>query len=220
MAGCRLFQIGSLALGALVAAPLPAQSGAQPQVKARLDVDKPVTVPFEYFNGHIFVLLNINGSAGMPFLFDTGTSADILDLQTSQRLGLKPEKVTRQKNLGLGSDKVAMAAAKDVDVTMGGLYVANTLALLDLSGMQQVNGHRIDGILGYPLLERFSLLWILRSAPSLWSRPRSLNIAAQARFSLLRGRSIRQRSRWSWKPLTAGSMMLRSKWIPGPMQPC
>jgi hypothetical protein len=155
MAGCRLFQIGSLALGALVAAPLPAQSGAQPQVKARLDVDKPVTVPFEYFNGHIFVLLNINGSAGMPFLFDTGTSADILDLQTSQRLGLKPEKVTRQKNLGLGSDKVAMAAAKDVDVTMGGLYVANTLALLDLSGMQQVNGHRIDGILGYPLLERF-----------------------------------------------------------------
>lgn len=91
----------------------------------------------------------------MEFLFDTGTSADILNLQTSQRLGLKPESVRKERDLGLGSDKVAVAAAKNVDVKIGNVQAAHILAIVDLHGLEVVMGHKIDGILGYPLLRHF-----------------------------------------------------------------
>lgn len=114
-----------------------------------------ITVPFEYFGEHIYVTLTINGTAGMVFLVDTGTSANILNLHTSQALGLKPENVTRTKDLGLGGGKVSVAAARNLDVDMGDVQVANILALVDLSGLENFNNHRTDGILGFPLLKRF-----------------------------------------------------------------
>lgn len=99
--------------------------------------------------------LAVNGTPGMVFLLDTGTSANILNLRTSQALGLKPESVKRQKDMGLGEGKVAVAAAKNVDLALGPVQIANILAVVDLTGLERFNGHRTDGILGYPLLKRF-----------------------------------------------------------------
>ncbi len=131
---------------------------AQPTIILNADTSPSIAsnaIPFEYFNHYIFVTLTINGTPGMEFLFDTGTSADILNLKTSQRLGLKPESIRKEKDLGLGDDKVAVAAAKNVDVKMGSVQAAHVLAIVDLHGLELVMGHRIDGILGYPVLRHF-----------------------------------------------------------------
>lgn len=114
-----------------------------------------IAAPFEYFRDHIYVTLTVNGTPGMSFLLDTGTSTNVLNLRTSQALGLKPESVKREKDLGLGDGKVSVAAAKNVDLEMGSVQLANILALVDLTGLERFNGHRTDGILGFPLLRRF-----------------------------------------------------------------
>lgn len=107
-----------------------------------------IAAPYEYFKDHIYVTLTVNGIPGMSFLLDTGSSANILNLRTSRALGLKPESVKRQKDLGLGDGKVSVAAAKNVDLEMGSVQIANILALVDLTGLERFNGHRADGILG------------------------------------------------------------------------
>ncbi len=130
-------------------------AGTPSRVDTALQLDKETTIPFEYFNQHIFVTLTVNGNPGYKFLFDTGTSANILNLRTSQDLRLKPESIKKEKDLGLGRGRVSVAAAKNVDVKMGDVRIANVLAIVDLRGLEQINGHTMDGILGFPLLRHY-----------------------------------------------------------------
>jgi len=155
MSGHKLLGLWAGALCLLISCSMRAQADVMMQTDTQLQLDKQTSVAFEYFNRHIFVNLTVNGNPGFTFLFDTGTSTNILNLQTSQRLGLNPESIRKEKDLGLGDGKVATAAAKNVDVEMGNVRVANALDVVDLHGLEQVNGHRMDGILGFPLLEHF-----------------------------------------------------------------
>ncbi|MGC1782158.1 MAG: retropepsin-like aspartic protease [Acidobacteriaceae bacterium] len=116
---------------------------------------QPITVPFEYFNHHIFVSVTLNGRPGMIFLLDSGTNSNVLSMRTSEALGLKPVSIKQEKGLGLGSGKVHIAAAKDIDARIGSVQVANVMAIVDLDGLEQHFGHREDGILGFPFLQNF-----------------------------------------------------------------
>jgi hypothetical protein len=116
---------------------------------------QPITVPFEYFNHHIFVSVTLNGRPDMIFLLDSGTNSNVLNLRTSEALGLKPVSVKQEKGLGLGSGKVHIAAAKDIDARIGNVQIANIMAIVDLDGLEQHFGHREDGILGFPFLQNF-----------------------------------------------------------------
>lgn len=116
---------------------------------------QPVTVPFEYFNHHIFVSVTLNGRSDMIFLLDSGTNSNVLNMRTSEALGLKPVSIKQEKGLGLGSGKVHIAAAKDIDARIGNVQVANVMAIVDLDGLEQHFGHREDGILGFPFLQNF-----------------------------------------------------------------
>jgi hypothetical protein len=131
--------------------PLGTRSESQPPLQAR----KGTVIPFEYARRHLFVTLTVNGHPGLVFLVDTGTNADILNLATSEELGIPVEQITRAKDLGLGGGKVSVAGARDVRVQYGSLELAHSLAIVDLDGLAGSFKHRIDGILGYPLLKRF-----------------------------------------------------------------
>ncbi|MGH9616562.1 MAG: retroviral-like aspartic protease family protein, partial [Acidobacteriaceae bacterium] len=98
---------------------------------------RPVSVPFEYFNRHIYISLTLNGTPGMVFLLDSGTNRNILNLRTSEALGLKPVSIEQEKGLGLGSGKVHVAAAKDIDARIGNIQVANLMAVVDLRGLEE-----------------------------------------------------------------------------------
>jgi hypothetical protein len=117
-------------------------------------------IPFEYSKGHIFVTLSVNGKAGYQFLLDSGTSVDILDLATSRELGIPIEKIKRAKDLGLGGGRVQMAGARHLvlqaqDSQLEPKLIGNSAAIVDLHGLSVVMQHRLDGILGYPLLRRY-----------------------------------------------------------------
>lgn len=119
-----------------------------------------IQIPFEYTAGHIFVTVSVNGEPGYVFLVDSGTSVDVLDLAASQELGIPIEKITRAKDLGLGGGKVKMGGSRHLDLRLTDLRaqqveIGSSAAIVDLHGLAQVMGHRIDGILGYPLLRRY-----------------------------------------------------------------
>jgi len=143
--------IGSLLL-AISTTLLPQTS--QPQHVAPLIPAQhfaPVTVPFDYFNRHIFITLTLNGTPGMVFLLDSGTSSNILSMTTAATMGLQPVSIQQEKGLGLGSGKVYVAAAKDIDARIGDIQIA----MIDLKDLGHRFGHRIDGILGFPFLQHF-----------------------------------------------------------------
>jgi Aspartyl protease len=138
----------------ILAATLRLETNPRPE-RSLQDESQGVTVPFEYYRQHIFVTVTVNGKPGMVFLLDTGTSIDILDLTTSRTLGIPLENITKAKDLGLGSGKVSVAGAHDVAVQLGTLPLADTVAIIDLSGLERSYGHRTDGILGFPMLKRY-----------------------------------------------------------------
>lgn len=147
--------IGSLLL-AMTTTLLPQTS--EPQHVAPLVVAQhfaPVTVPFDYYNRHIFVTVTLNGTPGMVFLLDSGTNSNILSMNTAMGMGLQPVSIQQEKGLGLGSGKVHVAAAKDIDARIGEIQVANVMAVIDLKDLENRFGHRIDGILGFPFLQNF-----------------------------------------------------------------
>jgi hypothetical protein len=94
----------------------------------------------------------------MVFLLDSGTSSNILNLRTSEALGLRPVSIQQQKGLGLGSGGVNVAAAKDIDARIGDVQVANLMAVIDLLGVEQHFHHPLDGILGFPFLQHFAVV--------------------------------------------------------------
>jgi hypothetical protein len=115
----------------------------------------PITVPFDYFNRHIFITLVLNGTPGMVFLLDSGSTCHVLSLTTAAAMGLQPVSIQQQKGLGLGSGKVYVAAAEDIDARIGDIQIANVMAVVDLTDLAHRFGHRIDGILGFPFLQNF-----------------------------------------------------------------
>jgi hypothetical protein len=146
---------GSLLL-AISTTLLPQTS--QPERVAPLIVAQhfaPVTIPFDYFNRHIFVTLKLNGTPGKVFLLDSGTTCNILSMTTASAMGLQPVSIQQQKGLGLGAGKVYVAAAKDIDARIGDVQIANVMAVIDLVDLEHRFGHRIDGILGFPFLQNF-----------------------------------------------------------------
>lgn len=118
----------------------------------------PVTVPFEYFNRHIYIDLTLDGKPGMVFMLDSGSSSNVLNMRTSEALGLRPVSIQQEKGLGLGSGRVYVAAAKDIDARIGDVQVANLMAVIDLLGVEQHFGHPLDGILGFPFLQHFAVV--------------------------------------------------------------
>jgi hypothetical protein len=91
----------------------------------------------------------------MVFLLDSGTNSNILSMNTAASMGLQPVSIQQEKGLGLGSGKVYVAAAKDIDARIGGIQIANLMAVIDLEDLEHRFGHRIDGILGFPFLQHF-----------------------------------------------------------------
>ncbi|MGC8550674.1 MAG: hypothetical protein ACP5M4_13345 [Acidobacteriaceae bacterium] len=119
-----------------------------------------IHIPFEFTKGHIFVTVSVNGNPGYIFLLDSGTSIDILDLTASRNLGIPIENIKRARDLGLGGGKVEMAGAKHLSLRIQDSHAQSELigtsaAIVDLHGLASVMNHRIDGIIGYPLLRQF-----------------------------------------------------------------
>lgn len=115
----------------------------------------PVTVPFEYFEQHIFVAVSINGKPGYVFMLDSGSNRNVLNMRTARALGLDPGIVSQQRKIGYGQAPIYTAPQQQVEVRMANVAVAGHVSVLDMSAFERHFGHATDGMLGYPFLQHF-----------------------------------------------------------------
>lgn len=114
-----------------------------------------ITAPFEYFQQHIYVSLTLNGRAGYVFLLDTGANRNILDLRTARQLGIERQHTSEAEDIGFGNGFIYTAPEVHVKASMGGIPVADTMAVMDLNRFARHFHHVTNGMLGYPFLENF-----------------------------------------------------------------
>jgi hypothetical protein len=111
-----------------------------------------VSIPFRLLNNHIYVEASINGSAPLPFLFDTGAT-DILEDGAAKQLGIAVEGALPGGGFG---DKIeAFGLAKVKSVSLGGLTLQDQVfGTVSLTGLISIEGANSSGLLGYEFVKR------------------------------------------------------------------
>jgi hypothetical protein len=111
-----------------------------------------VTVPFRLLNNHIYVEASINGTAPLPFVFDTGAT-DILQGSVAKSLGIAVEGAL--PGSGAGDKMEDFGFAKVKSVSLGGLTLPDQLFGTETSpAWVQVEGVDSSGLLGYEFVKR------------------------------------------------------------------
>ncbi len=143
-----------------------------------------VSIPFRLLNNHIYVDASIDGSAPLPFIFDTGAT-DILDVSAARKLGIRVEGALPGGGFG---DKIeAFGFAKIKSVSLGGLMLPDQVFnTVNGANFIAVEGADAAGLLGYEFVKPEPC-----PRPSPWDR---------------RGRSA---MRCSWLPCTWRSWVSR-----------
>lgn len=114
-----------------------------------------MTVPFEYFNQHIYLTIRVNGTPGMVFLLDSGSNKNILNLRTLHQLGMEPGNVQQERKVGFGDGRVRVARDEKVVAELNSIQIADTMSVVDLSEFERHFHHPIDGMLGFPFFQDF-----------------------------------------------------------------
>jgi hypothetical protein len=111
-----------------------------------------MTVAFDLQANLIVLEATIEGEP-KRFLIDTGASASVVGNDTARDLGLEERR--RFLGRGAGGD-VALGMARVHSIAVGDSEVRNlTCMIMDLDGIEERIGGRVDGILGYDFLSRF-----------------------------------------------------------------
>ena len=113
------------------------------------------TVPIEVNNNHVFVAV-CHGERPLTFILDTGAPFSALDLTTARQQGVPLGEGFSASGAGAGS--AAAAVITGVTVRLAGTAIANSpTRAIDFSSVARRDGHRLDGLLGRDLIERFVL---------------------------------------------------------------
>ncbi len=113
-----------------------------------------VEVPFEQYNGHLFVKVMLNGKGPYRMLFDSAAS-NVLMPRMVAKLGLKPEDAAGGAGI---ADSVGVTRLDRLD--MGGVVLERqAFATIDLDAlMRRVEGlDDVAGVVGFELFKRFPI---------------------------------------------------------------
>ena len=117
-----------------------------------VDASGVTQVPFDLVNNHIYADAILDGTR-VRVLVDTG-GANVLGPTAARRLGMKSEgKMSAQ---GVGEERVDASMARVGEVRLGGAVLSNTVFyVMDLDGLQPVEGVAHDGLIGFEMFRRF-----------------------------------------------------------------
>jgi len=142
--GDHVYDVMHLAEHIVVDRPIASEIFAVPQTTV-VQTDKPVTVPLEEHDGHLYTKVRIGGHS-YTFLVDTGAQAVVVDSRVAAQLGLQPQGhlevsgTTRTGGLGIADlDSIQIGEAS---------LPVREVSVLDLQGA--TGSFNVDGVLGYP----------------------------------------------------------------------
>jgi hypothetical protein len=109
-------------------------------------------IPFKFIDSHLYIPVVLNGAERL-WILDTGASVSVVDKAFADAIGLRAEGDI--KGVGAGSTvDVGFATLPPFEVK-GIRFGAQTVAVIDLSGIIRRLGVDVVGILGFDFLSRF-----------------------------------------------------------------
>ena len=134
-----------------------------------------VTIPFKFSNGHVLVLVEINGVKKGWFILDTGASATYYDTKFVSELGLNPEGELPSMGLG-GFEKIQIVQVDSLNIGHLTLYkqTAGVLPLDQLAGQIQKKT-TFGGLMGYDFFMRFPVKFDFKKEEMTVFNPKHFN---------------------------------------------
>jgi len=119
------------------------------------DQPQPIaTIPFQLIGKLIFLQVQVNGSAPLWFILDSGASGFVIAKQTADDLGLKTSGAHQVG--GAGAGKTNAPFTHDIEFMLPGLKMKLAQAMvIDLSGISESIGQKCDGLVGYELFASY-----------------------------------------------------------------
>jgi aspartyl protease/PDZ domain-containing protein len=111
-----------------------------------------LSIPFDFEFNQIVVMVRVNDSAPMKFMFDTGAGASLLSARKAAGLNLK--QVDSVKATGVGGS-VEGTLAKGVSLSVPGAKVTNQRLVLLPLDFPFCEGKDIEGVIGYDFIKEF-----------------------------------------------------------------
>ncbi len=150
----RWLRPGLVLLASLLAAEIAANQESQKPVVAWTNPHhKRAVVPFESANNLILLPVSINGSEPLWFNLDSGAGYCFINLSRAKALGLQFEGSVQAQGAGAGTTDVQVIKGA-VNFGFGEVKVSVAPAgAMDLTSIEPVVGHTIDGTLGYDIFQ-------------------------------------------------------------------
>jgi predicted aspartyl protease len=134
--------------------PVPGPGHAPDDVRI-LDPARAESIPLRRLGALVAVPVELPDGTEAPFLLDTGAGATVLDRAVAERLGLEVHGTLEARGAG-GSE--AGGYVRLASLGLPGVAIRDQMvATLGLDALGEVLGVRIDGILGYDFLSRFTI---------------------------------------------------------------
>jgi len=110
-------------------------------------------IPFQLINNHIYGEAKVNGQGPFLFVFDTG-GHNLITPRVAKQLGLKVEGTLPSTGAGVGVMEGGFARGVTLDV--GGATVKDqTLIVIPLDKLGEIEGQPMPGMVGYETFRRF-----------------------------------------------------------------
>ena len=111
-------------------------------------------IPLELTRNGLFFQVRVNRSEPLWFTLDSGSGATYLDLGIARKIGLEFQGT--KKVHGAGKGLIQVQVAENVSFELPRLLTqGHRVHAIDLAGVQEQWGRRLDGLFGYDFLERF-----------------------------------------------------------------
>ncbi len=118
------------------------------------DVDS-VVVPFELWRNHIYISASVNDKGLFRFIFDSGAGGTAINRKLVNDMGLVHLGTSEARGVG-GADSSEVYQIDTLEVA--GIRLLGLLgSTIDFAQLESVAETRIDGIIGYDLLNRFAI---------------------------------------------------------------
>lgn len=121
-----------------------------------LIAQSPLTsLPFEVYGDHVFIKLKVNNSRDLDFIFDTGDGLTVLNIETAKELGMTSgSEATTTSAEGTIKGKLV----KHQKIEINNLELKNLkIYETSLTHLEMSIGKDIDGIIGYDMLEKYTI---------------------------------------------------------------
>lgn len=112
-------------------------------------------IPFEFKGAHMFIKVQTKQSDSLHFIFDTGCTGATIDSATAEKAGVGKENRRTVSVAGSGGSQV-YSMALNQSLKLKNAEIKNTnLVLANLNSLSSDIGSRLDGIVGYEILNQY-----------------------------------------------------------------